>query len=54
MPILDCVDENHSEVECGDSDDEIRDNQKSDYKSDIPNREQSEMKLAPAVRGCMM
>jgi hypothetical protein len=32
VSILDCVDENISEVECGDSDDEIGDNQESDHK----------------------
>jgi hypothetical protein len=39
---LDCVNENISEVECGDSGDEISHNQKFDHKSGISDSEKSE------------
>jgi hypothetical protein len=48
VKILDCVDENLSEVESGDSDNEIDDNQESDHKSSTSD---SDRQVAPVVSG---
>jgi hypothetical protein len=51
VSILDCVDENISEVESSDSDNEICGNQESGHKSGTSDSEQSDRQAAPAVSG---
>jgi hypothetical protein len=51
MSILDCVDENLSEVESSDNDNETGDNQESDRKSGTTDSEQSDWQAAPVVSG---
>jgi hypothetical protein len=51
VSVLDCVDENLSEVESGDSDSKIGDNQESDGKSGTSGSEQNDVQVAPVVSG---
>jgi hypothetical protein len=51
VSVLDCVDDNISEVESSESDNEIGDNQECDYRSGISDSEQSDRQVAPAISG---
>jgi hypothetical protein len=51
VSILDCVDENLSEVEPSDSDDEICDNQESDHRRGLSDSEQSHRQVDPVASG---
>jgi hypothetical protein len=50
VSVLNCVDENISEVESNNSDNETCDNQESHHRSSISDSEQNGGKAVPAVR----
>jgi hypothetical protein len=54
MSVLDCVDENLSEVESSDSNDEIGNHQESDPRSGTSNSEQNDGEVALYSRGWQM